>query len=49
MNNAGIVPQERRSLLQKSFDTIESKVVEMKSQGVPAETALREIQPIIML
>jgi hypothetical protein len=39
-------PAGERSLLQKSFDNIESKVMEMKSQGVPAETALREIQPM---
>ena len=39
-------PAGERSLLQKSFDEIESKLVEMKSQGVPAETALREIQPL---
>jgi chromosome segregation ATPase len=39
-------PAGERSLLQKSFDSIESKVMEMKSQGVPAETALREIQPM---
>lgn len=39
-------PAGEKSLLQKSFDTIEAKVMEMKSQGVPAETALREIQPM---
>jgi len=39
-------PAGEKSLLQKSFDTIESKLMEMKSQGVPAETALREIQPM---
>ena len=39
-------PAGERSLLQKSFDSIEAKVVEMKSQGVPAETALRDIQPL---
>jgi hypothetical protein len=38
-------PAGEKSLLQKSFETLESKVIEMKSQGVPAETALREIQP----
>ena len=38
-------PAGERSLLQKSFEEIESKIVEMKSQNVPAETALREIQP----
>jgi hypothetical protein len=38
-------PAGERSLLQKSFETLESKIVELKSQGVPAETALREIQP----
>ena len=38
-------PTGERSLLQKSFDTLESKIAELKSQGVPAETALREIQP----
>lgn len=39
-------PAGERSLLQKSFDTIEAKILEMKSEGVPAETALREIQPL---
>lgn len=38
-------PAGEKSLLQKSFETLESKIVELKSQGVPAETALREIQP----
>jgi hypothetical protein len=38
-------PSGERSLLQKSFETLEQKIVELKSQGVPAETALREIQP----
>lgn len=39
-------PSGEKSLLQKSFDTIEAKVMELKSQNVPAETALREIQPM---
>ena len=39
-------PAGEKSILQKSFDEIEGKLVEMKSQGVPAETALREIQPL---
>lgn len=39
-------PAGERSLLQKSFDNIEAKVMEMKSQNVPAETALKEIQPM---
>jgi hypothetical protein len=38
-------PAGEKSLLQKSFETLESKIVELKSQGVPAEAALREIQP----
>ena len=39
-------PAGEKSLLQLSFDNIENKVMEMKSQGVPAEAALREIQPM---
>jgi len=39
-------PAGERSLLQLSVGNIESKIEEMKSQGVPAETALREIQPL---
>lgn len=38
-------PAGEKSLLQKSFEALESKLIEMKSQGVPAEAALREIQP----
>jgi hypothetical protein len=38
-------PAGEKSLLQKSFETLESKVIELKSQGIPAESALREIQP----
>jgi hypothetical protein len=39
-------PAGEKSLLQKSFDAIESKLMEMKSLNVPAETALRDIQPL---
>lgn len=39
-------PAGERSLLQKSFDALEAKVVELKSRNVPAETALREVQEL---
>ena len=39
-------PAGERSMLEKSFESLEAKIVEMKSQGTPAETALREIQPL---
>ena len=39
-------PAGERSMLENSFESLEAKIVEMKSQGVPAETALREIQPL---
>lgn len=39
-------PAGERSLLQKSFDNIEAKVMEMKALNVPAETALKDIQPL---
>lgn len=39
-------PAGEKSLLEKSFDDIHAKVMELKSQNVPAETALREIQPL---
>jgi len=40
------IPAGEKSLLQKSFETLEAKIVELKSESVPAETALREIQPM---
>lgn len=39
-------PAGERSMLENSYVSLEAKIEEMKSQGVPAETALREIQPL---
>ena len=39
-------PAGERSLLQKSVDAIENKIVEMKSLNIPAEAMLREVQPL---
>jgi len=39
-------PAGERSMLEKSFMSLEAKIVELKSQNVPAETALREVQPL---
>ena len=39
-------PAGEKSMLEKSFVSLEAKIVELKSQGIPAESALREIQPL---
>ena len=39
-------PAGERSMLEKSFVSLEAKITELKSLGTPAETALAEIQPL---